>query len=453
MKLALQTKITSGLVAALALLLAAGFFWRSLTVVAAIGLLLLAGVMLSVIRRESALRERAERERDRLFNFALDLYCIAGFDGYFKRVNPAFEKTLGWSNAELLASPFIEFVHPDDRESTTHAVAALVEGKEVYSFENRYRCKDGSYRWLAWVSHPLVEEGLIFAAARDITGRKRQEEAMRASNEALRLATAKAQELDRIKSEFLASMSHELRTPLNAIIGFSEMMRDGLAGELSPTQKEYTEDIFQSGVHLLSLINDILDLSKVEAGKMVLEQAPVSLPSLLESSLTVVKEKAAAHRIRLSLEIDPEIGEARLDARKFKQIVFNYLSNAVKFTPDGGWVALAARLAPAAALPPAAKPRIAAERYLEVAVTDSGIGIAPQDLPHLFQSFVQLDGGLNRKFEGTGLGLSLVKKLVDLFGGAVGVKSEPGKGSCFSFWLPWEEGASNPGNGNSEHGR
>ena len=436
MKLMPQTKIMSGMGFAFAFLLAAaGFSWYpaspTIIVVNGLGILLLASLMLFVIKRESALRERAERERDRLFDFALDMYCIAGFDGYFKQVNPAWEKTLGWSNAELLASPFIEFVHPDDRESTTHAVGTLVDGKEVYSFENRYRCKDGSYKWLAWVSHPLSEEGLIFALARDVTEHKRQDEA-------LRLATEKAQELDRIKSEFLASMSHELRTPLSSIIGFSEMIRDGLAGELTPKQKEYIEDIFQSGVHLLSLINDILDLSKIEAGKMILEPEPVSLPSLLEDCLTVVKEKAAAHRIRLSLEIDPEIGGAQLDARKFKQIVYNYLSNAVKFTPDGGWVVVSARLAPAAALPATAKPHVAAERYLEVAVTDSGIGIAQQDLPHLFQSFVQIDSGLNRKFEGTGLGLSLVEKLVDLFGGAVGVKSEPGKGSCFSVWLPWE---------------
>jgi len=247
-----------------------------------------------------------------------------------------------------------------------------------------------------------------------------------------------AEEANRMKSEFLANMSHELRTPLNAIIGFSELMKDGLAGELTPKQKGYIDDIFQSGVHQLSLINDILDLSKVEAGHMVLEPEPVSLPSLLEACLTVVKEKAMAHRIRLSLEIDPEIGEAHLDARKFKQIVYNYLANAVKFTPDGGWVTVSARLVAASALPATAKPRVAAPRYLEVAVADSGIGIAPQDLQRLFQAFVQLDSGLGRRYEGTGLGLSLVKKLVDLFGGAVGVESELGKGSRFSVWLPWE---------------
>ncbi len=248
-----------------------------------------------------------------------------------------------------------------------------------------------------------------------------------------------AEEANRVKSEFLANMSHELRTPLNGIIGFSEMMRDGLAGELTPKQKSYVDNIFQSGVHQLLLINDILDLSRVEAGHMVLEPEPVSLPSLLEACLTVVKEKAMAHHIRLSLEIDPEIGETQLDARKFKQIVYNYLANAVKFTPDGGWVTVSASLTPAAALPVGVKPRVAAERYLEVAVTDSGIGIAPQDLQRLFQSFVQLDGGLARKYEGTGLGLSLVKKLTELFGGAVGVESELGKGSRFSVWLPWED--------------
>lgn len=247
-----------------------------------------------------------------------------------------------------------------------------------------------------------------------------------------------AEAANRMKSEFLASMSHELRTPLNAIVGFSELMKDGLTGELTPKQREYMEDIFYSGEHLLSLINDILDLSKVEAGKMELQLEPVSLPSLLEACLTVVKEKAVAHRIQLSLEISPEIGEALTDARKLKQIVYNYLSNAVKFTPDGGRVTLAARLVPAAALQATAAPGVRTERYLEVAVTDSGIGIAPQDLQRLFQTFVQLDSGLDRKYEGTGLGLSLVKKLAGLFGGAVGVESEPGKGARFCVWLPWQ---------------
>ncbi|WIM04934.1 MAG: ATP-binding protein [Candidatus Nitricoxidivorans perseverans] len=251
-----------------------------------------------------------------------------------------------------------------------------------------------------------------------------------------------AEEANQMKSEFLASMSHELRTPLNAIVGFSELMKDGLVGEMTPKQKEYVEDIFYSGEHLLSLINDILDLSKVEAGKMELQPEPVSLPSLLEACLTVVREKALAHRIRLSLEIDPEIGETRTDARKFKQIVYNYLSNAVKFTPDGGHVSVSARLVPAAALPATAAPRLGADRYLEVAVSDTGIGIAPQDLQRLFQTFVQIDSSLGRKYEGTGLGLSLVKKLADLFGGAVGVESESGKGSRFIVWLPWDARAS-----------
>lgn len=145
-----------------------------------------------------------------------------------------------------------------------------------------------------------------------------------------------------------------------------------------------------------------------------------------------------AHHIRLSLEVDPEIGEIQTDPRKLKQIVYNYLSNAVKFTPDGGQVTLSARLVPAAALPPATKPSVATKRYLEVAVTDSGIGIAEGDMQRLFQTFVQIDSGLGRKYEGTGLGLSLVKKLAELFGGAVGVASEPGKGARFSVWLPWE---------------
>jgi signal transduction histidine kinase/DNA-binding response OmpR family regulator len=249
----------------------------------------------------------------------------------------------------------------------------------------------------------------------------------------------------RMKSEFLANMSHELRTPLNAVIGFSEVLRDGLAGDLSEEQREFVGEIHSSGKHLLSLINDILDLSKIEAGEMTLELGSVEPALLAESGLAVVRERAASRRIRLSSAL-PMLGALELDARKTKQILFNLLSNAVKFTPDGGEVSLALERVDAAvieALRPSegsrlfapAQPLVAA--YLQITVNDSGIGITPQGLQELFQPFVQIDSALSRQYEGTGLGLTLVQRLAELQGGGLRVQSTPGKGSCFTVWLPW----------------
>ncbi len=250
---------------------------------------------------------------------------------------------------------------------------------------------------------------------------------------------------NRMKSEFLANMSHELRTPLNAIIGFSEVLKDGVVGKLSKKQAEYINDIFTSGQHLLSLINDILDLSKIEAGKMELETEDVCIRDLLTNSMSIIREKAMAHHVRLTLDVAADAGSCRLDARKVKQMVFNLLSNAVKFTPDGGGVHVAARRivcteleqagqdTPVPLMPPAAE----AAEFLEITVSDTGIGITEADQKRLFDAFVQVDSSLARKYEGTGLGLVMVKRLAELHGGSVGMMSTAGKGSTFAVWLPY----------------
>ncbi len=229
------------------------------------------------------------------------------------------------------------------------------------------------------------------------------------------------EQANRMKSEFLANMSHELRTPLNAIIGFSEVLKDGLLGPLNAKQQDYTGEVFDSANHLLSLINDILDLSKIEAGKMELLIEPLNLPELLRNGLSVVKEKAHTHGIQLVLEMAEDIGLVRADGRKLKQVVYNLLSNAVKFTPDGGRVTLDAR-------------RI--DDRLQIEVSDTGIGIPADRIGQLFRPFEQLDGSLSRKYEGTGLGLAMVKRLVELHGGSVAVHSKEGEGSRFSISIP-----------------
>jgi signal transduction histidine kinase len=223
------------------------------------------------------------------------------------------------------------------------------------------------------------------------------------------------------KSEFLANMSHELRTPLNAVIGFSEALLEKMFGEMNEKQEDYLKDIHSSGKHLHSLINDILDLSKIEAGRMELELSEFSLPAALQNAMTLVRERAQTHGIELELHVDPKLGEIRADERKFKQIVLNLLSNAVKFTPDGGCVEVDARVNGSSA---------------QVSVKDTGVGIAPEDQEAVFEEFRQVGRDYTNKQEGTGLGLTLTRRFVELHGGTIGVESEPGKGSTFTFTLP-----------------
>jgi GAF domain-containing protein len=222
------------------------------------------------------------------------------------------------------------------------------------------------------------------------------------------------------KSEFLANMSHELRTPMNAILGFSEVLADGMFGEINDKQAEYLRDILESGRHLLSLINDILDLSKIEAGRMELEPADFDLPSAIDNALTLVRERAGRRGITLGREIDKGVGMIRGDERKVKQIVLNLLSNAIKFTPEGGRIEVRATVQ---------------DGLAEVSVTDTGVGIAPEDQQTVFEEFRQV-GTADKKVEGTGLGLALSRKFVELHGGRIWVKSEVGEGSTFTFTLP-----------------
>jgi signal transduction histidine kinase len=275
-------------------------------------------------------------------------------------------------------------------------------------------------------------------AARDVTDRRRTELTLQQKNVELEHAS-------KMKSEFLATMSHELRTPLNSVIGFSEALKDGLLGDLTDSQQEYIGDIFTSGQHLLSLINDILDLSKVEAGMMNLEMEPVDARRLLSNALSIVREKALARRISLDLELDEQVGVTQLDVRKTKQIVYNLLSNAVKFSNQEGRVSLRARQVPRSAVGtldgtwPVRTFELAENEFtgfLEICVTDAGIGISQENMAKLFQSFTQIDSSLARKFEGTGLGLAMVKQMTELLGGTVAVASREGEGACFAAWIP-----------------
>jgi PAS domain S-box-containing protein len=370
----------------------------------------------------------------------IDALMMTDPQGIISDVNQQMIALTGRTRDELIGAPCRNFFTDPDRADA--AIGRVLTENRVSDYELTVRAVNGvetvvSYNAATFHNRDRQLQGVI-AAARDVTDRRRIERALEEKNVELEHA-------NRMKSEFLATMSHELRTPLNAIIGFSEALKDGLMGPMSDTQTGYIGDIFTSGLHLLSLINDILDLTKVEAGMMTLELEVVDLGRLLKDSLSIVKDKAAAQHIALSLDAEEALGTSQLDARKTKQIVYNLLSNAVKFTGDGGRVTLQARRVPRAQVGrlPGAWPTHgfpfapnAHDEFLEIRVTDTGIGLSAFDMTRLFQAFSQIDSSLARRFAGTGLGLAMVKQLSELQGGTVAVSSAEGVGACFAVWLP-----------------
>ena len=370
----------------------------------------------------------------------IDALMMTDPRGIISDVNQQMMALTGCTRDELIGAPCKNFFTDPVRADA--AIRRVLTENKVSNYELTVCARNGeetvvSYNAATFHDRDRKLQG-VFAAARDVTERKRFERTLEEKNIELEHAS-------RMKSGFLATMSHELRTPLNAIIGFSEVLKDGLIGQMTESQHEYIGDIFASGQHLLSLINDILDLSKVEAGMMALELEAVDLNSLLANSLSIVREKAAAQRIRLELEVGEDLGVPLLDMRKTKQIVYNLLSNAVKFSANGGRVTLSARRvqrSTVGTLPgvwsvqsfPLADNEF--DDFLEICVSDSGIGISKENMAKLFQAFSQIDSSLARKFEGTGLGLAMVKQLAELHGGAVAVASAQGEGARFAAWLP-----------------
>jgi PAS domain S-box-containing protein len=360
--------------------------------------------------------------------------------GTITDVNQQMMTLTGRTRAELICAPFRDFFTDPARADA--GIARVLAEHKVTDYELTVRARDGKETFVSYNASTIHDrhhdlQG-VFVAARDATDRRRTERTLQQKNVELEHAS-------RMKSEFLATMSHELRTPLNSVIGFSEALKDGLLGELTDSQQEYIGDIFTSGQHLLSLINDILDLSKVEAGMMNLEMEVVDARQLLSNALSIVREKALARSISLDLELDEHVGVTQLDVRKTKQIVYNLLSNAVKFSSQGDLVSLRARQVPRSVVGtlegtwPVRSFELAENEFtwfLEICVTDAGIGISEENLAKLFQAFTQIDSSLARKFEGTGLGLAMVKQMSELLGGTVAVASREGQGACFAAWIP-----------------
>ncbi|MDX2098293.1 MAG: PAS domain S-box protein [Leptolyngbyaceae cyanobacterium bins.59] len=380
-------------------------------------------------KQEQAVLQQKTDELDRFFSLALDLLCIANLEGRFVRLNHQWEKVLGYPLSDLEGSEFMDFVHPDDVEMTLQAMQALEQGEDVVGFTNRYRCRDGSYRWIEWRSAPSGD--LVYAAARDITERKQTQNRLTESNYQLAVTNQELARATRLKDEFLANMSHELRTPLNAILGITEGLQDAVFGIVNEKQLKALRTVESSAAHLLVLINDILDVAKIGSGQINLECSQVFLEQLCSSSMAFIKQQAFKKQIHLQTTISPHLPTLFADERRIRQALLNLLTNAVKFTPEGGTVSLTVSL-----FPPGANTD--QQPYLRIAVTDTGIGIAPENTGKLFQPFVQIDSALNRQYTGTGLGLALVKQIVELHGGQVGLTSEFGIGSCFTIDLPYD---------------
>ena len=487
----------------------------------------------------------------RFLDLSVDLFCTAGFDGVFKSVNPSWQKTLGYTSAELTSQPYMEFVHPEDRAATSVEAGRLQNDETTFAFENRYRAKDGSYRWFLWNAVSVPDQQLIYGVARDITERKQAEERIRESEErhrmlfdnnplptwvydreTLRFLAVNAAAVDhygysvaefqtmtikdirppedvgallqnvaqvrerkeqasmwrhcrkdgsvidveitaypltfagrpaevivavdvtqrkrdeaekhrflarleqtnheldlrnreveratQLKSKFLATMSHELRTPLNAIVGFSDLLAEGTPGDLNDKQKRFVNHIKQGSAHLLQLINDILDLSKIEAGQLEFRCEEFQVSDALPEVLSTIRPLAMAKNIQIRQEMETA-QPVYADRVRFKQILYNLLSNAVKFTPRDGRIEIIC---------------FEDRDQICISVSDTGIGIRLEDQAIVLEEFRQVEAEKDAAHQGTGLGLAITKRLVERQGGRISLQSELGKGSCFTFTLP-----------------
>jgi PAS domain S-box-containing protein len=394
------------------------------------------GTLVSAAIRDITDRKRAEDKFRGLLESAPDAMVIVGKDGRIVLVNAQTEKLFGCTRSELLGKPVEMLVphrfrhqHPGHRGNyfLGPKTRSMGSGLELHALR-----ADGTEFPVEISLSPLeTEEGvLVSAAIRDTTERKRLEEIRHENQEMeernrrveLEDQNRRIQEANRLKSEFVANMSHELRTPLNSVIGFAELMATGKVGPIAANHKEYLEDILASSRHLLQLINDVLDLAKVESGKIEIRPEPLSVAHLVTEVRDILRGLAGERRTKVNIDVSQAPSEVLLDPAKFKQLLYNYLSNAIKFTPDGGLVTV--RVTPQGA------------DHLRVEVEDTGIGVRREDLHRLFVEFQQLDAGTTKRYAGTGLGLAVTKRIVEAQGGSVGVQSVLAQGSTFWAILP-----------------
>jgi len=365
------------------------------------------------VMRDLTEKKRLEAERDSFFTLSIDLLCIVRLDGHFQRVNPAFWKVLGYSEDELLSSSLFDFLHPEDRLSTELEYEGLKRGEPTIFMENRFRGKDGSYKWLAWSYFPVPEEGLAYGVGRDTTQLRQMHEDLRNRAEDLEKA-------NREKDEFLAILSHELRTPLTSILGWSRLLR---RGHLEEGDRTRAVDIIERNAEAQArLIEDLLDISRIITGKLKMDLQPLPLAPIVENVVNELRPSAEAKKLSLKVTTDENPVPIMGDPTRLQQIITNLVSNAIKFTPEGGRVEVSMDKN---------------ESEVRVRVSDTGIGINPSVLPFIFERFKQADSTDVRTHSGLGLGLAIVNHLVAQHGGSVTAESEgQGLGSVFTVTIP-----------------
>jgi PAS domain S-box-containing protein len=360
-------------------------------------------------------RRQAEEERDRFFNLSLDMLCIAGFDGFFKQLNPAWERTLGWTKEELLAKPYVEFIHPEDREPTAKEARRVSEGKDTISFENRYLCKDGSYRWLQWKGTPLMDRQMIYATSRDVTERKESEEKIKKLNTDLEHRTAQMEAANRELEAFSYSISHDLRAPLRAIDGFSLAVLEDCGERLDADGKDHLRRVRQATQRMAQLIDDILRLSRVSRGEMKRQQ--VDLSSAAEEIAAELRNSNPERRAEFIIQKGIA---ASGDKHLLRVVLGNLLDNAWKYTGKR----------PSSRIEFGAADQAGVPVYF---VRDNGAGFDMAYADKLFGVFQRLHRP--EEFPGTGVGLATVQRIIHRHGGKIWAEAAPENGATFYFTL------------------
>lgn len=372
-------------------------------------------------------RAREIAERDRFFDMSLDMLCIAGFDGYLKMVNPAFQRILGWTADELQARPFLDIVHPDDYEKVTEAMRTLAGSTPIVNFECRSRCKDGTYKWVACNSFPLVHEGLIYAVCRDITETKLAEQTIRELNEQLQARAALLDVANRELEAFAYSVSHDLRTPLRQVASFLKLLRQNTDAGFDATNREYLDITERTTRQMAQLIDDLLEFSRM--GTADIRWSHVHIGSLVHDISTTLSRETQDRHVEWSIDTLPLVAG---DRQLLKLVFVNILGNAVKFTRTKDkasiQIGVSAGRPSTVEIPP---------NHVVIHVTDNGVGMDMNYAERLFGVFQRFHSASD--FEGTGIGLANVKRIVGRHGGRVWAESQPERGATFFLSLPLVE--------------
>ena len=374
---------------------------------------------------EELLRQNEEKYR-MLFELSPVGITTMDMKGIVTSCNPAVYKEGGYTEGELVGKHFSKLaaVRSRDIPKFLKVFTSIVRGKAPQPFAISYNQKDGTLGWTELHLALLAAGGKklgVQVLQRDVTDRKHMEQEIQRKSEQLEAQNEELEKASRAKSDFLARMSHELRTPLNVVMGFAELMLDQVPGEINEEQRQCLDDILTSGRHLLGLINEVLDLTKVEAGKVELRLKDITLAEVVESVTSAMMPELSQRKQSFEVRLDDGLPLVQADEARLRQVLFNLLSNASKFTPDGGKLNIEASTK---------------DGWCQVSVSDNGTGIKEEDLKQIFEPFYQVDDSMTRERRGTGLGLTLVKELVEMHGGRILVESKYGKGSSFIFTLP-----------------